>query len=78
MPNTRNDSVGTAPDPAGTAEAAFGPRRYRDGFAQLLDLTAPPIDLGQPIGEDATRLGFERVGAALHKALADARERFGR
>ena len=64
----------TSPDEGG---AAIGPRRYRDGLAQLLDLTAPPQVLRHPSAAGPTQRGFEQVGAALRTALAGARERFG-
>lgn len=63
----------TSPDEGG---AAIGPRGYRDGLAQLMDLTAPPQVLRQPSAAGPTQRGFEQVGAALRTALAGARERF--
>ncbi len=49
----------------------------RTGFAQLLDLAAPPVAPRTLAMGDATRIGFERVGAALNRALAGAHGRFG-
>ena len=63
--------------PEGAISGASRPLTYRDGFAQLLDLDVRPPVNRSLAAEDVTRIGFERVGSALWRALAQARERFG-
>lgn len=56
-------------------ELAYGTPRlgYRQGFAQLLDITSPPARIAI-LGQDApTVIGFSRTAHALRGAMATFR-----
>jgi hypothetical protein len=61
----------------GSVSSDIGPGSYRRGFSQLFDLNAPPFMPEVLAPQQTTKVGFERVGGALSRALAKARERYG-
>lgn len=60
-----------------SADLAGGRLGFLRGFADLLDLNAPPASVRILPPQETTRRGFAYTGEALHRALAKARERFG-
>ena len=77
MSGDRRETPSLKVGPKGAVSNGAEPVTFRTGFAQLLDLAAPPIATRPLAIGEATRIGVERVGAALNRALAQARERFG-
>jgi hypothetical protein len=60
----------TATETGGIA-AAIPCRSYRQGFADLFDFHAPPVEVAATLPPGApTAIGFARVGQALRDAMA--------